>query len=65
VNGHEARNVRVTITQHEDTVAFEIASKPAAQNGSEPQWVRHASGTMNYVGDDSVRTIDVQAIKER
>ncbi|HXQ69968.1 MAG TPA: amino acid adenylation domain-containing protein [Pyrinomonadaceae bacterium] len=65
VNDHEARNVRVTIRQHEDTFAFDITSKPAAQNGSEPQWVRHAGGTMNYLSDSSRRTIDLQAIKER
>ena len=65
VNDHEARNVRVTITQHEATFAFDIASKPAAQNGSEAQWVRHASGTMNYLADAPKRTIDLQAIKAR
>ncbi|MEK6278967.1 MAG: amino acid adenylation domain-containing protein [Acidobacteriota bacterium] len=65
VGDHEARNVRVTVTQNEDTFAFDIASKPAAQNGSESQWVRHASGTMNYLDDASRRTIDLQAIKER
>jgi amino acid adenylation domain-containing protein len=65
VNDHEARNVRVTLTQHEDVFAFEIASKAATQNGSEPQWLRHARGTMNYLDQESKRTIDVQAIKDR
>lgn len=65
VNDDEARNIRVTIKQHEDSFVFDIASKPALQNGSEPQWVRHAGGTMNYLDDASKRTIDLQAIKQR
>lgn len=65
VNDDEARKVRVTVTRHEDMFVFDIASKPAGQNGSEPQWVRHASGTMNYLDDVAKKTIDLQAIKER
>ncbi len=65
VSDDEARKVRVTVRENSDAFDFEISSSAVSQNGSEPQWISHAGGTMTYVNDGARRSIDIDAIKAR